>query len=73
LVFTPGYFTDGAGQNFAPRQAAVEIAAAASVPVYGPYNTFIGTGVVGGRVRTFLIGTDGGAHRQSAAGLTTGR
>jgi hypothetical protein len=57
LVFTPGYFTDGAGQNFAPRQAAVEIAAAASVPVYGPYNTFIGTGVVGGRVppRTSIV------------------
>jgi signal transduction histidine kinase len=54
IIFTPGYFQDGAGQTFAPRQAASEIAAAARVPVYGPYSTFIGTGVVGGRVPTFL-------------------
>jgi len=53
VVFTPGYFLDGAGRSFTPRQAAAEIAAAASVPAYGPYNTFIGVGVVGGRVTTF--------------------
>lgn len=55
MIFTVGYYKDGAGQSFAPRQAAAEIASAASVPVYGPYNTFVGTGVVGGRVPTFLM------------------
>jgi signal transduction histidine kinase len=53
VIFTPGFFQDGAGQSFTPRESATQIAGAASVPVYGPYNTFIGTGVVGGRVPTF--------------------
>jgi hypothetical protein len=46
VIFTPGYFTDGARQSFAPRRAAVEIATGSSVPVYGPYSTFVGTGIV---------------------------
>lgn len=53
VIFTPGFFQDGAGQSFTPRESVTQIAGAASVPVYGPYNTFIGTGVVGGRVPTF--------------------
>ncbi len=53
LVFTPGYFMDGAGRSSTPRTAAKEIAAASAVPVYAPYNTFVGVGVVGGRVTTF--------------------
>jgi hypothetical protein len=53
IIFTPGYFMDGAGKTFTPRETAVQIAGAAAVPVYGPYNTFIGTGVVGGRVPIF--------------------
>lgn len=54
VIFTPGYFKDGEGRSFAPRQAAAEIAEASAVPVYGPFNTFIGTGVVGGRVPSYL-------------------
>jgi signal transduction histidine kinase len=54
IIFTPGYYKDATGRSYTPRQAAAEIAGAASVPVYGPYNTFIGTGVVGGRVPTFF-------------------
>jgi len=50
VVFTPGYYIDGVGRNFVPRESARAIAAASSAPVYGPYNTFIGTGIVGGRV-----------------------
>ncbi|GLS23863.1 two-component sensor histidine kinase [Labrys miyagiensis] len=53
VIFTPGYFTDGDGRSFAPREAARAIATAASAPVYGPFNTFIGVGVVGGRVSNF--------------------
>ncbi len=53
VIFTPGYFRDGAGKTFTPREAVTRIAEAAPVPVYGPYNTFIGTGVVGGRVPIF--------------------
>jgi C4-dicarboxylate-specific signal transduction histidine kinase len=54
VVFTPGYFQDGDKHVFAPREAAERIAAAAArAPVYGPYSTFIGTGVVGGQVPSF--------------------
>ena len=63
IIFTPGYFQDGAGQTFAPREVAKIIATAAPVPVYGPYNTFIGSGVVGGRAPTLL------AMGQTAGGI----
>jgi len=48
LIYTPGYFVDGAGEVFTPRRVAEWIAAAASVPVYGTFATMIGSGVVGG-------------------------
>jgi signal transduction histidine kinase len=48
VVFTIGYFQDGDGKQFSPRDAAAIIARASSAPVYGPVDTFIGTGVVGG-------------------------
>jgi signal transduction histidine kinase len=53
VVFTPGFFQDGGGKAFVPRDAAALIAQASSAPVYGPYDTFIGTGVVGGRMPSF--------------------
>jgi signal transduction histidine kinase len=53
VVFTPGYFQDGAGQLFNPRDAAALMAAAATAPMYGPVDTFIGLGVVGGRMPSF--------------------
>lgn len=48
VVFTPGYFQDGEGRSFIPRESARLMATAATAPVFGPYNTFIGTGIVGG-------------------------
>lgn len=53
IVFTPGYFQDGEGRIFTPRESARIMAGAATAPVYGPFNTFLGTGVVGGRMPTF--------------------
>jgi signal transduction histidine kinase len=46
-------FKDGAGRNFIPREALRQIAATASAPIYGPYQTYIGYGVVGGYTVTF--------------------
>ncbi len=61
VVYTPGFYRDGAGREFAPRDAAGIMAAASAVPVYGPYNTFIGNGVVGGRMPDFFeIGRQAG-------------
>jgi PAS domain S-box-containing protein len=54
VVFTPGYFADGSGRVLAPRESAVLMAAASNAPVYGPFSTFIGTGIVGGRMPTYI-------------------
>jgi signal transduction histidine kinase len=53
IVFTPGYFEDGEGRGFTPRESARLMASAATAPVFGPYSTFIGTGVVGGVMPNF--------------------
>jgi hypothetical protein len=57
VVFTPGYFADGDGRSFTPRESAEAMAAASSAPLHGPFHTFIGIGVLGGFVTPFeLIG-----------------
>ena len=53
VVFTPGYFTDGAGEVSTPRQSVERIARASAVPVYGTFDTLLGTGIVGGYVTRF--------------------
>jgi signal transduction histidine kinase len=50
IVFTPGYFQDGTGRVFTPRQAIETMAASSTAPVYSASETFIGTGIVGGHV-----------------------
>lgn len=54
IVFSPGYFMNGDGVEMSPRESAVHLAALSAVPVYAPYDTFIGTGVVGGRMPAFF-------------------
>jgi hypothetical protein len=53
IVFTPGYFQDGEGRSFTPRESARIMAAASTAPVFGPFNTFMGTGIVGGSMPNF--------------------
>jgi signal transduction histidine kinase len=53
VVFTPGYFQDADGNLSSPRDSVASMARAATVPVYGPLDTFIGTGVVGGWTPSF--------------------
>ena len=66
VVFTPGYFKDGADQLFVPRESVVLMVAASAAPIYGPFSTFIGTGIVGGRMPTYAdIG------RQAARAVTS--
>jgi len=48
IVYTPGYFVDGAGHVATPRQSLELIGPASAAPVYGPLDTFLGTGIVGG-------------------------
>jgi PAS domain S-box-containing protein len=44
---------DAAGQNFISADVAQEVAEAATAPVYGVYDTYLGRGVVGGYIVTF--------------------
>ena len=53
VVFTAGYFQDGDGRTFTPRESVEAMAAASTAPVYGPFDTFMGTGVVGGYMPDF--------------------
>ena len=53
IVFTPGYFKDADGRTFTPRSSAEAMAAVSTAPLYGPFNTFIGIGAVGGVMANF--------------------
>lgn len=46
-------FEDGTGQLFVPRDLTADISAAASAPVYGVYDTYLGRGIVGGYMESF--------------------
>lgn len=53
IVYTPGYFNDGTGAVTTPRQVVERIAAESSVPVYGAFDTQVGSGIVGGYVSPY--------------------
>jgi signal transduction histidine kinase len=53
VVFSTGYFQDGDGHYFTPRETAVAMIAATTAPLYAPFETFIGTGIVGGRMPSY--------------------
>ena len=53
VVFTPGYWQDGEGRRFTPRESTQALVEASSAPVYVPFNTFVGIGVVGGYMLDF--------------------
>ncbi|MDM0022458.1 sensor histidine kinase [Variovorax saccharolyticus] len=53
LVVTAGFYQSGDAQRFTPRDAAALVAEKSSVPVYGTFSTFLGTGVVGGVMPRF--------------------
>lgn len=63
VVFSPGYYVDGDGHHQTPRESVKAMAQASGAPVYGPFNTFIGTGVVGGVMPDFYaMGRRAGQH-----------
>jgi C4-dicarboxylate-specific signal transduction histidine kinase/ABC-type uncharacterized transport system substrate-binding protein len=58
IVIVLTVFADSEGKSFVPAQVAAGLAALSAAPVYGPYDTFIGKGAVGGFVETFeSVGT----------------
>jgi signal transduction histidine kinase len=53
IVYYLHIMKDGAGHTFAPAEVAERIAAAAKVPVYGHVGSYLGRGIVGGRLMSF--------------------
>ena len=53
IVYTPGYFVDGAGRVGTPRESLELMGPVSAAPIYGPLDTFLGTGIVGGYVTPY--------------------
>jgi signal transduction histidine kinase len=53
ILFMGGFLRDVKGRDFSSPDVASRLAAVASVPTYGPADTFVGTGIVGGHVMDF--------------------
>jgi len=53
FIFYSSIFRDGAGKTFTPREALLLISRAAAVPVFGLYESYLGFGIVGGRLASF--------------------
>ena len=50
IVLYAGIHSDGKGQSFVPREALSNISRAANAPVFGLFDSFMGYGIVGGRL-----------------------
>jgi PAS domain S-box-containing protein len=50
IVLYAGIHSDGKGRSFVPREALSDISRAANAPVFGLYDSFMGYGIVGGRL-----------------------
>jgi PAS domain S-box-containing protein len=55
IIIYLSMFQDGAGTFFIPRDALVQVAEVARVPIYGYFDSFLGHGIVGGFVASFEI------------------
>ena len=53
LVLYLVMFEDAAGRTFTPRQALELFSSASRAPIFGPFDTYIGHGIVGGSMVTF--------------------
>jgi signal transduction histidine kinase len=63
IVLFTTLFRDGAGEAFIPHDVVSRVSAAASVPVYGFMDQYLGRGIVGGNLYSFS------AHGTEAAKL----
>jgi PAS domain S-box-containing protein len=63
VVFYSSVFRDGAGERFVPREALLLIGRAATVPMFGLWESYLGFGIVGGRLASWV------EHGREAAAL----
>ena len=50
IILYAGINSDGNGRSFVPREALLTISRAGNAPVFGLYESFLGYGIVGGRL-----------------------
>jgi len=55
IIFYTSIIKDAAGRSFAPRDALSHVSRAANVPVFSLYDTYLGYGIVGGRLVSFEL------------------
>ena len=53
VIYYLHLFEDGLGKVFVPAEVVGPLSSAANAPVYGHYSTYVGRGIVGGRVVSF--------------------
>ena len=53
IILTLPIFRDSGGRPYIPREIIREIATVANAPVYGPFDTLIGQGIVGGYMDSY--------------------
>ena len=53
IVLYSTFFADSTGRRFIPREALSMVSHAANVPVFGLFDTYLGYGIVGGRLVSF--------------------
>jgi ABC-type uncharacterized transport system substrate-binding protein len=72
VVYTPGYFKDGAGRTSLPAEIVAAVSAESGAPLYTVYSSTIGLGPVGGRMLDFVeMGKDAaGIVQQLLAGVS---
>lgn len=54
IVYTPGFFDDGAGKTYTPAESVALMARESAAPIYTPYSSQLGLGIVGGRMTSYV-------------------
>ena len=70
IIYYLHIFEDGVGNTFVPSEVVGPLSSAANAPVYGHFDTYVGRGIVGGRVVSF--GAEGANAARVAARILAG-
>lgn len=75
IVIILTVFADGEGKIFVPAEVATALSALSPAPIYAPYDTYLGNGIVGGFIETLeFSGHCGGGHgNRNHGGQGSGR
>ncbi len=55
LIFFSTFFVDGKGRSFIPRDVLKLISDGANLPVFGPYESYLGHGIIGGPLTSLRL------------------